>query len=92
MTGKCQLCGAAGAPLAESYKGRALGSALCTCCQVKVFNLMEKRGFRDADPVIAFRIERMAEVSRERRETAAKRRETRPLFQSWAAHALPSEQ
>lgn len=92
MTGKCQLCGAAGAPLADTYKGRALGSALCTCCQVKVFNLMEKRGFRDADPVIAFRIERMAEVSRERRETAAKRRETRPLFQSWAAHALPSEQ
>ena len=52
MTGKCQLCGVAGAPLAETYNGRALGSPLCTCCQVKVFNLMEKRGFPDADPVI----------------------------------------
>lgn len=86
MTGKCQLCGVAGAPLAESYKGRALGSALCTCCQVKVFNLMEKRGFRDADPVIAFRFERMAEVSRERRV------QRQPVFgrgESWAAHSCP---
>ena len=88
MTGKCQLCGAAGAPLAESYKGRALGSALCTCCQVKVFNMMEKRGFRDADPVIAFRFERMAQVSRERRG------HRQPVFgrgESWAAHSCPTE-
>lgn len=86
MTGQCQLCGVAGAPLAETYKGRALGSPLCTCCQVKVFNLMEKRGFPDADPVIAFRFERMAEVSRERRG------QRQPEFghrASWVALSCP---
>lgn len=86
MNGKCALCPATNAPLSDTYKGRALGSALCTCCQVKVYNMMEKRGFRDEDPVIAFRFERMAAVSRERRGVR------QPQFvnrASWAAHSCP---
>lgn len=104
MTGKCELCEAADAPLASSFKGRALGSQLCFCCQLKVFNLMEKRHWPDADPVIAYRFECMAEVSRARREqrdsatvpvrghvTSQPLAVRRVRGASWAAHSCPDE-
>lgn len=91
MTGKCELCPAEGVPLGRTYKENDLGANLCTCCQIKVFNLMLKAQVapEHVDIVRAF-ARFMPGASRPRRATR-RLRPARPVFvaSDWCAHSLP---
>lgn len=98
MTGDCALCPAVGVELASCYKETDLGAQLCTCCQIKVFNLLCKSLCPPEHVDIALAFARfMPDGARPRQRrlnarAAAPRRVTRAWQPSdWCAHSLPPE-
>lgn len=104
MTGKCELCPAVDVPLGRTYKARDLGASLCSCCRMKVFNILERQAHAPPGDFIGEAFARMSRVSsfrRAQRDAApspARSSVTAPLLTvrrlrgaSWAAHSVPDE-
>lgn len=92
MTGNCALCPAKGVEVASTYKETALGADLCSCCQIKVFNLLRKSHCPPEHVDLALRFARM--MPTERRQPPARERRlrsVRPVFvpSDWCAHSVP---